>query len=190
MERKFIFVIFWLILPIGSIAFAQSTKPEQVPKTKLETFVAQNGIVIIQGFSSAGILKGQYGSTIEVDSKEFTNAASGKKEYGITIEVSSGGTASRSNRSYIDYDEIESLIKGLDYIAKIDKSVTKLESFQATYNTKDDLSFAIFSRDNGTIMLSVESGRIGAASAYFKYDEIGKVRDLITQAKIKIDGIK
>jgi hypothetical protein len=130
-----------------------------------------------------------YSTNIKVEIKEFTDASSGRKEYGMTIEVKSGGRLERENTSYIDYEEIESLIKGIDYISNIDNSVTKLNNFQADYRTKDNLVFSTFSSQE-EVLLGISSGSIGKATAYFKISDLGKIKSLIEEAKTKLDSIK
>ena len=188
--RKFLFLTIYIIV-FGSAAFSQQpTETPKEAKTKLEAFQARTGVVIIRGFSEIGTVQGLYNTSIEVESKEFTDASNGRKEYGITIQVKDySRSLERENTSYIDYDEIDSLIKGLDYISKIDGSVTQLNNFQADYRTKGDLTFATFN-SRGEIMFAVQSGRIGTATAYFKLGNIADIRKLLIAAKAKIDTIK
>jgi hypothetical protein len=187
-------IFFLLVLSLTcltSIASAQqAAEPAKETKTKLEAFQARTGVVIIRGFSEIGTARGMYSTSIVVESKEFADATTGKKEYGMTIEVKDNSRSlERESTSYIDYDEIDSLIKGLDYISKIDGGVTKLSNFQADYRTKGDLSFSTFSAQ-GEILFGVESGRIGSASAYFKGSSIADIRKLIVDAKAAIDAIR
>ena len=82
-----------LLILIGTIAsqvFAQNQKADssaKEPKTKLEAFEAQTGVVIIRVFSTAGTVKGKLGTRILIECREFTEASSGKSEYGIAIGV-------------------------------------------------------------------------------------------------------
>src|ERR1043165_3776858 len=111
--------------------FAANIEADQVtdvapkPNTKVEAFAAQVGSVIIKGYTKLGVARGDYGS-VEVQAMEFANANSGKKEYGVLLQVNEAGRLEREHRSYIDYDEIASLLNGIDYVAKTDKSATKL----------------------------------------------------------------
>ncbi len=165
-------------------------EPQATPKTKLEAFEAQSGAVIIRGFSKIGELRGIYGGMVTVESKEFLNATTASREFGITLEVSEASRLERENTSYIDYDEIASLLKGIDYIAKVDKSVTKFEHFQADYKTKGDLRISTFSDKSGEIMVAITSGTIGAATAYLKMADLAKLRELIASAKSRLDEVK
>ncbi len=159
------------------------------PKTKLEEFTARTGVVIVKGFETVGSIHGKYNSSIEIDAKEFFNASTGKKEYGITIQVKKGGRIERESTSYIDYDEVTSLVKGIDYISKIDKSATALSSFQADYNTKGDFRISTFSKGD-EVMVAVSSGRIGRVTAYYNVSSLPEIKSLIKKAKQKIDSIR
>ncbi len=184
-----LFLVVFFIAPLT--LHAQNLK-DQVPspKTKLEEFSARTGAVIIRGFEEIGSAYGLYNTSITVEAKEFVNVSTGKREYGITIEVKKeDGRYDKESTSYIDYDEIESLIKGIDYIAKVDKSRTKFSNFQADYNTKGDFRISTFSTA-GKIMVAVSSGRIGSVSAYYNLSSLTEIRTLIKKAKDKIDALK
>lgn len=171
--------------------FAANLK-DTVPqaKTKLEQFSARTGVVLIHGFEEIGTVHGLYNTSVKVESKEFKNVTDGKKEFGITIEVKKeDGRYDKEHTSYIDYDEIDSLIKGIEYIAKVDGSVTKLTNFQADYKTKGDLKISTFS-SNGQVRAAVSSGTIGSVGAYFKIESLSEIKKLLSQAKAKIDSLK
>jgi hypothetical protein len=174
----------------GHLAAQQAPAAPSLPKTKLEAFDATTGSVIVHGFTSIGSLNGQLGGSLAVESKEFTNAATAKKEYGITVQVKETGRLDRENTSYVDYDEIDSLLKGIDYIGKVDSSSTKFQNFQADYHTKGDLTVATFSTGARGTMVAVTSGRIGATSVYLKFTDLQAFRELIAKAKAAIDGVK
>jgi hypothetical protein len=172
-------------------ASAQQPKPEQKePKTKLEAFDQQVGIVIIKGYQDIGKVS-ELGA-VSVDCAELINASTGNRQLGIRIEVKESGRLERENISFIDYDEIEPLLKGIDYISKVTSSATKLQNFEATYKTKGDLSIVTFSsgREAGKISAGVKSGHIGSASAYISLEKLATLRNLISQAKQKLDSIK
>jgi hypothetical protein len=159
------------------------------PKTRLEAFVAQDGVVIVRGFSKAGAVKGGLGTSVKVELKEFANASTGKKEYGITVEVGSPG-ARGSHTSYIDQDEIGSLLKGIAYIAKLDKSVTSLESFQADYRTRGDLRLSTYSNSNGQTEAAVASGLYGGTTAYLSLADLEQLRTILQSASESLDKLR
>ena len=91
--------------------------------------------------------------------------------------------------SYIDYDEIESLLKGIEYISKIDSKITKLTQFQADYKTKGELEVSTYSND-GKVSAAVGSGTIYPARAYFDFEDIQKIKSALDNAKKTLDSIK
>ncbi len=166
-------------------AYAEEAPTAQPPKTKLESFQAKTGVVIIKGYTEVGSING-IGGTVSVDAREFIDAANpAAKTTGVVIEVAESGRLQRSNRSLIDSDEIASLLKGIDYISSITSSVTKQSAFEAEYRTKGDFKVTVFSTKQG-IEAAVSAGTIGKTSVYLKTDDLQKLKSLINQAKEKL----
>jgi hypothetical protein len=172
-----------------SVLHAQDRVQVQAPKTQIEAFDAQAGTVMIRGFSKVGEMKGVYGGILTVQSIEFTDATTGKKEYGISIDVKETDRLERTNRSFIDFDEIPSFLKGIDYISKVDSSVTKLDNFQADFRTKGDFKISTFSSAKET-MASISSGSIGETSMFLKIGDVARFRDFIASAKNTLDSLR
>lgn len=129
---------------------------------------------------------------VTVDAREFRDASNPKiQERGVAIEVKESSRLERENTSFIDYDEIESLIKGMDYIVKIDKTVTPMNNFEATYKTKGDFSITTFNNArSGEVSVAVSSGRIGKTTAFLSLEDLGKLKSLIVEAKQNLDTLK
>lgn len=182
-----------LLALVLTATYGQDAKPP-LTLTKQEAFESQNGMVILQGYTNMGAAEGEFNSVTIVKSNELSNPATLKREYGLIFELldlSGGSRASRSITSYVDYDEIASLIKGIDYISKADKSITTLERFRADYKTKWDLWISKFSEESkGTITYSIQGGRIQKVVVFYSEESFGKLRDLILKAKQKLDCIK
>lgn len=173
------------LLAFTAPAFAQDSAPE--PQTKLEQFGSNSGVVIVRGFTDVGTVRGEYGTSVTVAAREYMNAQTDAREYGISVEVKDN--RDRSSTSYIDYDEIDGLIQGLDYIGRIDNSVSQLGNFQADYRTRGDLTISTFNSGRD-VMWAAESGRIGSTSAYFNIGKLSDFRSLIQQAKQRLDSIR
>jgi hypothetical protein len=157
------------------------------PKTQLEQFQAKTGSVILKGYTEIGSVSGK-GSSLTVTAMEFTDAASKAKQFGVVIEVATG---EKSNRSYIDLDEVDSLLKGVDYIGRLDKSVTKLSSFEASYSTKGDFTITIFNRSGSNNMdIAIQSGGRFGVQAFFETAELSNIRQLIERAQASLQALK
>ncbi|WP_146115989.1 hypothetical protein [Malikia granosa] len=175
--------------PLLSFAQEQGEASKSLPATKLEAFSARTGIVLVKGYTEIGSVNGM--GQVSIDVREFRDASNPKSaQYGVSFEVKESGRLERKNTSYIDEDEIDSLIRGLDYIAKIDRGVTAFGNFEAHYKTKGDLSFVVFSGSSGEISLAVSSGRIGRTSAYLKINDVERIRSILGEAKKLISSAK
>lgn len=167
----------------------QSEVGKSQPSTKLEAFSARTGIVLIKGFANVGVVNGL--GRVSIDAREFRDASNPKQaQYGITIEVKESGRLERASISFIDEDEVDSLIGGLEYISKIDRNVTSLGNFEAQYRTKGDFAMTVFSGKGGEISLAVSSGRIGRASAFLKLSDADQIRSILLEAKKQIAAAK
>ena len=164
---------FVVILISSSIAICEENNQ---PKTKLEEFSGKTGVVIVKGYTSFKPLTG-----VTVYSQEFINVNSGKKEKGISIEVED--YRERTDRSFVDHDEIDSLIAGIDYIAKIEKNITKLNNFEASYSTKGGLEITTFNSNDGSIKVAISCGRYGRVSTFHKLAQLNDFKMAIIKAK-------
>jgi hypothetical protein len=198
-----------LVLQTFQFAYAQEAKTPQVePQTKLEALQGKSGTLIVRGFSSVGTVNFytatsvvMVGNTIitknnwiEVECDEMTDITSGSKVSGIILKAKSISSATQSaeklesiSYSYIDHDEIDSLLKGIDYIKKIDKTATKLDSFQANYTTRGGLVLSANSSDGGESVFSVRIGRTGGSWGQTGLEDF---KQLIKKSKEILDKIK
>lgn len=184
------------VVPIAFLSFGgfplasaqQLAQSEVSPKTKIEAFQAQTGAVVIKGYSDVGSIVAM--GSVEVTAMEFTDAASGKKQPGVVIEVKESGRLENKDRAFIDYDEVDALVKGLDYISRATRDVTKLSQFEATYQTKGRFSATTYSNSAGKIAAAIKSGSIRPATAFLSLEQLGELRALIVQAKQKLDAAK
>lgn len=192
MKNLIVLTIIVLGLAVFSspVAGQEPVEMELEPKTKLEAFQARTGIVIIKGFSRIGVAAGLEGTSIEVENREFRDVGSSAKEYGITIEVREAGNTGRRSLSYIDYDEIDPLLKGLEYLSKIDNSVTQLNRFEADYRTRGELLVSASSGRGGVVTLAITGGHFRRATSFFRLEDLKVIRGLIIEAKNQLDAIQ
>jgi hypothetical protein len=159
------------------------------PKTKLEAFEAQTGTVIIKGVAPIGSMFAQAG-TASVRSKESKDAGTGRKEYGIAIGLKENNRP--EDITIIDYDELDSLLDGIDYIIKINRTVSALPSFSAVYVTKGGFRVAAFSSNNrpGTIQAALQSSHTARSRLLLAPDQLAKFQALVQQAKNNLDTLR
>ena len=185
MKKLTLAATFLLSFGFNSLAMANDA-PAEKPSTKVEQFSAKTGAVIIKGFTEIGVINSR-GNTLEVSSVEFFDAGSPNNIVkGVAIRVEQKTRFERSNTSFIDFDEIDSLIKGIDYISKIKSDATKQQNFEAKYKTKGSFEIIVFDNSQGGLSAMVASGNIGKASIFIDMTDLEKLRQLVLDAKAKL----
>jgi hypothetical protein len=158
------------------------------PATKLEAFETNTDTVIIRATALLGTVSA-HGGGVVVRCREITDAGTGHRERGIVMDIAFD--AQLEGTALIDYDELDSLLDGLDYLGKLDWSVTSLPDFGAVYTTKGGFrAEARGSRRTGSIEFAVRSTRVNAPRLSLSRDQLGQLRSLIDQAKTKLDSLR
>jgi hypothetical protein len=173
-----------LVLLLAALAaHAQSTNG---PRTQLEGLECRTNTLVVKGTFEVGCITGSAGS-VTIGAKESTDASTGQKAFGVAVVVR--GRAGQDT-SYVDYEELDSLLKALAQMSATPWSQTALPQVEVSYITKDGLRFASANaRGNTGIEAVVQSSRACTVSAYLSGAQIPALRSLIENAKAKLDGI-
>jgi hypothetical protein len=158
------------------------------PATKLEAFETNTDTVIIRASAPIGTVSAHSGG-VAVRCREITDAGTGHRERGIVMDIAFD--AQLEGTALIDYDELDSLLDGLEYLGKLDWSVTSLPDFSAGYTTKGGFrAEARGSRRTGSIEFAMRNTRVNAPRLSMSRDQLGQLRSLIEQAKTKLDSLR
>ncbi len=165
------------------------------PRTKLEAVESRYEKILFKGFTQVETLIAR-GVAIRIDAVEMKDSSSPLRATGLVISLRQPGGGPndpqpRQNRSYIDYEEIDPLLKAMESVARVNESVTKLASFEARYRTVGDLEVVVFrqGRASGTAA-SVSSGICDKVTALMTLDELETLRAHIIEAKTRLDELK
>jgi len=167
-----------------------STATDQ-EKTAIERFTTKYGAAIVRGQTDLGTIYGDFaggGASVRLTALELINAESGERAYGLAVHVTQNDV--RNNSSFVDFDEIDSLIAGFDYIKRVQKTVTSLSEFEADYRTKGDLQLAVVDRADGRRIYGVSSGAIAGSMVALSEDTAGKFREMLVRGKSMLDSAK
>jgi hypothetical protein len=157
------------------------------PPTILEALENTSGQLIVKGTEPVGAVSAE-GAVISVVCKEDTVVNYNHKEYGIMVQISINGQP--DDRTIVDYDEMDSLLSSMDYLANINRSVTALSGFTASFTTKAGLRVSAFSsRRVGQIELALRSSRM-TKGMVLTSDQLAQFHSLVDQAKHKLDALK
>src|ERR1043165_558019 len=137
-----------------ALALTAQAQDTNVLKTEIGVFEARTGSIIIKGFEPMGtVVAGA--TTVFVGCKESIDVGTGKTVYGIVVAL--GTTPADRDRTFVDYDELDSLLNSISYFIKIDYDITTLSSFEATYSTKACLRLIAHSiRREGTVQCFIQ----------------------------------
>ena len=172
---------------ISSTAQTANTVPLP-PATKLESFNTNVSSVIFRASSDLGSISVNTGVLV-VKCREITDTATGHKEQGMAMQIAQKDQP--EDRLLIDYDEIASLTTAIDYLTKLDVSMTPLNSFDASYTTKGGFRLAALgSRRTGVIQFSIRDARISMSPLIFSRQELAQLGTLVDQAKTTLDSLR
>jgi hypothetical protein len=177
-----------LIAVCCSLAFLARAQDAatNVPKTEIENFELQTGTVIVRGYGEIGSVTTGAG-VISVRCKESANAMTGRKEYGIAVVFEPD--PSHEQFLIVDYDEMDSLLRGLDFLGKITYDVTTLPAFNATFTTRSGLQITAQSgRRQGGIQTFLEFG--DAPRILLTSDQFAQFENVIAQTKTSLDALR
>lgn len=151
------------------------------PATRLEAFLVRTGVVMVCGSSRFGAVRAEPGALIAVATKELTDATSGERALGVAVEVRRTEHPEPDRVSYVDFEELPSLLAGLEYLAKVERTATTLDRLEAHYLTRGGLLVTVFSTSTG-MKAAVSSGLAGSAATELEYGEFQRLRQLLQSA--------
>ena len=89
----------------------------------------------------------------------------------------------------VDYDEIDSLLRGIEYLSKVSQDATTMQSFEAEYRTKGDFGITAFSTHRGALKIAISAGRFYPVTAYVNLSDLAQLRTLLLGAKSTLDAV-
>ena len=160
------------------------------PKTELEALQLETGAVIVRGSQRVGSVRAQGPGRVDVSALEVVDTGSGRRARGVAVEVEEGGERGREVTAFVDYEELDGLIKGLESVGKVDRGETQLPSYEVSFRTKGDLVVSVFSSRGGLARCVVSAGEFSSARVPIPLDELANLRTLISTAKNRLDDAR
>ncbi len=169
-------------------AFAQETNVYLTPPTRLDAMETNTDTILIRASALMGSVAAS-GGTVSVKARDFTDAGANQRELGISIDIAMGGL--RVDSVLIDYDELNGLLNGIDYLNRVDWSITSFPAFDASFTTRGGFRVLAYGgRRTGAIEYSVRTSRTASPALPLSRDQLGQLRSLVDQAKAKLDAIR
>jgi hypothetical protein len=164
------------------------------PLTFLEDFDFRLQTIIVRGSTHVASLPGRAGS-VRVDAIELRDESNATRGLGLSLTLRSPREDSTQppyeSQSYIDYEEIDRVVKAWDRIARTDDTITKLNNFESRYRTAGDFEIVVFRQTpGGAIAASVAAGSCERVRIFLSLDELIKLRHMLVEGKQRLDEIK
>ena len=167
------------------LAFTGQAQDTNTLKTEIQVFEAQTGTVIIKGFTLVGSVSAAAG-TVSVMAKESTDTANRVKLYGMAVVFDSN---QEREMAVIDYNELDSLLDGIDYLGKITANASPMTGFEAGLTTKSGFRVIAFSsRRKGTIQYFLQFS--GSSRISLLPEQLTQFENLVSQAKAALDSLR
>ena len=171
---------------VGAPARAQETNI--YPKSRVELLEERAGIVLVRSTDTVGSVQGKRGEVI-VQVRETKDLTSNQRDYAVIVTVMQGDES--ANATYVDHDELSALIQNLEYVSRIDWSVTSLGHFDASYTTRAGLRVVTYSSTrSGLIEGAVVSQRLPRSRAALTTAQLDLFRNTLEVAQKKIEELQ
>ena len=157
------------------------------PKTEIEALQLETNAVIVRGSQRVGGVRAPGQGRVDVAAFEVVNTVGGRRARGVAVEVEEAGERGREVTAFVDYEELEGLLKGLESVGRIDRGETQLPSFEVSYRTKGDLVVSVFGSRGGLARCVVSAGELAPARVSIPFDELANLRTLLATAKNRLD---
>src|SRR5260370_18124362 len=171
---------------LASPGFGQERFPmaeNVMPPTRIEELESSQRVLLVKSFSEIGSLR-TAGGVVVIKALDLLAVKSQKREFGVVLEFPRPSSSRRDGVAYIDYEEIDALLQSMDELARSGENPTRLPNFEASYTTRDDISFKVFNRQRGEINSSIEFERGARGSIYLSLNDFAKARQIIANAKL------
>jgi hypothetical protein len=175
-----------LLLAFGGAALAQTAKTgdKDGPKTQMEGFLARKGSIVVKEFHPLGTINGDLGTAKFDTLSLYQPGKEQQRIMGIRVEVTEAGRLERSNTSFLDLEEIDSLMKGLDYMSKVvtEWNNTKRDYTEMIFSTKGDFQVGFYIED-GKVQPFIKSGSIASATAFVPTSAFDKMHQFLDRGR-------
>jgi len=138
---------------------------------------------LLRGMSD---VQGTQSLFVEVRAEMLTNLRGSNTVRAVSLR---GRVTNYTDTDYIDYDELNGLIQGLQYIGQANHTMTPLDNFEAIYRTRSGFTVSKTS-DGGNAIIVIKSGRDDAQKVQVQDYVLNDLTQALIAAKAKLDAAK
>jgi len=172
-----------LTLSAACVVQAQLTN---APRTWFDAYKSTLETPLIRGMSSMGILNGQVGYPVDIRIERLNVQLTTNTIYAVAVRTRLARNVLQVD--YIDYDELDGLIRGLSLISQSGHSVVPMDDFEVVYRVRSGLSVAKISNGNN-VVIAIKCGDANGTRNQMAPYVLDNFQGLLVAAKTKIDSI-
>lgn len=151
------------------------------PATRLEAFLPVPGAVVTIGFDPLRGLQSVPGVNVEV--REVRDDR-GNGARGLVVRVLEG--EDRRDVSFVDDDEVPSLLAGIDTLLQASGNPTAFAMFEQHYATRGEFEVSVASNARGELVYAVQAGRALRAQRILTAADMTRLRGLVEAAQTRL----
>jgi hypothetical protein len=195
-----IIALFAFLLTVCVVSVAQQPGPEFwrklscqpfEPRTKLEALEMKFDAVVLRGFAPITTVEIR---GVRIDAVEMRVLGGPGRSKGFIIalpqQANSPETRIADNRAFVDYEEIDPLLRAIDVLSAMDENSTKLVNFEAHYRTHGDLEVKVFRQTRSGNAITLQTGICNLTTEALTLDEFAKLKAMIQEVKTRLDELR
>ncbi len=175
-----------IILLTLSAAWVVPAQTTNAPRTWFDAYKATLDTPLIRGMSGIGALSGQIGYPVDIRVERLNVRATTNTIYAVAVRTRLARNVLQVD--YIDYDELDGLIRGLHLISQAEHSVVPMDDFEVVYRVRSGLSVAKISNGNN-VVIAIQCGDASSTRNQIAPYVLENLQTLLASAKAKIDTI-
>jgi hypothetical protein len=174
-----------ILLTLTAAAFVQA-QTTNTPRTWFDAYKSTLDTPLVRGTSAIGALSGQLGFPVDIRIERLNLRPTTNTTYAVALRTRLSRTATQVD--YIDYDELEGLIRGLRLIAQADHTIVPMDDFEVVYRVRSGLSVAKISNGNNMTIV-IQCGDANSTRNQIAPTVLANFQVLLAAAKNKIETL-
>jgi hypothetical protein len=172
-----------LLILVALLAAGAARAQTNAIRTYFESHKYTSDAPLLRGMSD---VQGAQSLFVEVRAETLTNLRGSNTVRAVSLR---GRVTNYTDTDYIDYDELNGLIHGLEFIAQANHTMTPLDNFEALYRTRSGFTVSKTS-DGGNAVFIIRSGRDDAQKVQVEAYVLNDLTQALIAAKAKLDNAK
>ncbi len=151
--------------------------------TYFQRYNATPDTLFVKGSSVMGALSEHLTYPVEVRAERISNPQATNTLYAVSVRTT---LPDHVQVDYIDYDELDAVIRGVQYISQANSTVTPMDNFEAVVRTRGGLSIAKLGR-GPKVTIAMTCGGAATNRNLLEPYVLDTFARTLTEAKAKID---